>query len=155
MTAISPVFIGLDLAWSVRNRTGGAVIRDGALQAWTGTLTDDASIETFIADHVPAGVPLVVAIDAPLRVPNSSGRRRADHEVSVAWGKFEAGAYPGQPHLAGVRRHDTRRGIGQRLVNSRFGCIETRPSRSEAPAAICARSSRTPRMSPSSTCRAR
>ena len=126
MTAISPVFIGLDLAWSTRNRTGGAVIRDGALQAWTGTLTDDASIETFIADHVPAGVPLVVAIDAPLRVPNSSGRRRADHEVSVAWGKFEAGAYPANRTLLAYGGAIRGEALAQRLVQ-RFGCIESAP----------------------------
>ncbi len=126
MNSISPIFIGLDLAWSTRNRTGGAVIREGALLAWTGTLTDDASIEAFIAEHVPAGAPLVVAIDAPLRVPNTSGRRRADHEVSAAWGKFEAGAYPANRTL--LAYDGTIRGeeLARRLVQ-RFGCIETAP----------------------------
>ena len=79
----SPVFIGLDLAWSERNRTGGAVICEGVLVAATGLLTDDASIEAFIAAHLPADAAAVIGVDAPLRVPNLGGRRRADHEVSL------------------------------------------------------------------------
>jgi len=126
MSSISPVFVGLDLAWSTANRTGGAVIRDGALHAWTGVLTDDASIEAFIAAHVPADAPLVVAIDAPLRVPNEHGRRRADHEVSRTWGRFQAGAYPANRTL--LAYDGTIRGevLAARLVQ-RFGCVETAP----------------------------
>lgn len=127
MSAIPPpIFIGLDLAWSDRNRTGGAVICDGVLVAATGLLTDDASIEAFIAAHLPAGAPAVIGVDAPLRVPNLTGRRRADHEVSLAWGKFDAGAYPANRALL------ARNGIvrGEALVarlNGRFRCVETAP----------------------------
>lgn len=122
----SPVFIGLDLAWSDRNCTGGAVISAGALVTATGLLTDDAAIESFIADHLPPGAPTVIAIDAPLRVPNATGRRRADHEVSLAWGRFDAGAYPANrtllTHNGSVR--------GERLVarlSERFDCCECAP----------------------------
>ena len=65
-----PVFIGLDLAWSSRNRTGGAVIQDGRLLAATGVLGSDAEILRFVADHLPANAAAVVAVDAPLCVPN-------------------------------------------------------------------------------------
>ena len=126
MPSISPCFVGLDLAWSAANRTGGAVIQDGTLRAWSGVLTDDASIEAFIATHVPEDAPLVIAIDAPLRVPNEHGRRRADHEVSVAWGRFQAGAYPANRTLlayGGVIRGET---LAARLVQ-RFGCVESAP----------------------------
>ncbi|HAJ38541.1 MAG TPA: DUF429 domain-containing protein [Chloroflexi bacterium] len=122
----SPVFIGLDLAWSERNRTGGAVISAGALVAATGLLTDDAAIEAFIADYLPPGAPAVIAVDAPLRVPNVTGRRRADHEVSLAWGRVGAGAYPANRTLLahnGVVR-------GEALVarlTERFGCRECAP----------------------------
>src|SRR5690606_9299160 len=93
---------------------------------WTGVLTDDASIEAFIAAHVPADAPLVVAIDAPLRVPNEHGRRRADHEVSRTWGRFQAGAYPANRTL--LAYDGTIRGevLAARLVQ-RFGCVETAP----------------------------
>lgn len=122
----SPVFLGFDLAWGDRNRTGGAVIRDGALVAATGLLTNDASIEAFVAAHLPDGVPAVIGVDAPLRVPNQTGRRRADHEVSLAWGKFHAGAYPANRTLLardGVVR-------GEALVvrlGRRFNFVECAP----------------------------
>jgi predicted RNase H-like nuclease len=78
-----PVFIGLDLAWSDRNRTGGAVICGRRAVAATGLLTDDAAIEAFIASHLPAGAPAVIGVDAPLCVPNPRGRR-ARRSRSVA-----------------------------------------------------------------------
>ena len=122
----SPVFIGLDLAWSDRNRTGGAVICDGVLVTATGLLTGDNGIEAFIASYLPEGAPAVIGVDAPLRVPNHTGRRRADHEVALAWGKFDAGAYPANRTLL------ARNGIvrGEALVerlHRRFGCVETAP----------------------------
>lgn len=123
---LSPVFIGLDLAWSDRNRTGGAVICDGVLVTANGLLTDDDAIEAFIASHLSEGAPAVIGVDAPLRVPNPSGRRRADHEVSLAWGKFDAGAYPANREL--LARNGSVR--GEALVtrlHSRFGCVETAP----------------------------
>ena len=89
-----PVCIGLDLAWGERNRTGGAVLVGGRLTAWTGVLTDNAAILDFVAAHLPDDRPAIVAIDAPLRVPNLTGRRKCDHQVSLAWGRYEAGAYP-------------------------------------------------------------
>ncbi|MFO7630995.1 MAG: DUF429 domain-containing protein [Caldilinea sp.] len=122
----SPVFIGLDLAWSTRNRTGGAVIRDGVLIAATGLLTDDASIEAFIAAHLPDGAPTVIGVDAPLRVPNQSGRRRADHEVSLAWGKFDAGAYPANRNRLAVNGVVRGEALVQRLAD-RFDCVESAP----------------------------
>ncbi len=94
-----PVFIGLDLAWSSRNRTGGAVIQDGRLITATGVLSSDAEILRFVADHLAANAAAVVAIDAPLCVPNESGMRDCDHDVSVAWGPYDAGAYPANRRL--------------------------------------------------------
>lgn len=122
----APTFIGLDLAWSDRNRTGGAVIRDGVLVAATGVLVTDDAIEAFVAAHLPAGAPAVIGIDAPLCVPNQSGRRRADHEVSVRWGRFGAGAYPANRALLardGVVRGEA---LVARLAG-RFGCVECAP----------------------------
>jgi len=122
----SPVFIGLDLAWSERNRTGGAVICEGVLVAATGLLTDDASIEAFIAAHLPADAAAVIGVDAPLRVPNLGGRRRADHEVSLAWGKFDAGAYPANRTLLSRNGSVRSEALVERL-GKRFGCVETAP----------------------------
>ena len=121
-----PVCIGLDLAWGERNRTGAAVLAGGRLTAWTGLLTDDASILDFVAAHLPAAGPAVVAIDAPLRVPNLTGRRACDHELSLAWGRYEAGAYPANRTL--LARHGEIRGeVLAATLAQRWGFVEQAP----------------------------
>lgn len=89
-------FIGLDLAWSVRNPTGGAVIEGdvgGGRLLETALLSDDASVLAFVETHAGDG-PAVVAIDAPLTVPNVTGRRPAEAEVGAVFGRFQAAAHP-------------------------------------------------------------
>lgn len=122
----TPVFIGLDLAWSERNRTGAAAIRNGALVDATGDLTDDASIEAWLAQHLSPSGPAVIGVDAPLRVPNEHGRRRADHEVSLHWGKFGAGAYPANRRLLARGRQVRGEVLAERL-RRRFGFLESAP----------------------------
>jgi predicted RNase H-like nuclease len=89
--------IGLDLAWSPRNRSGAAVVRadasGGRLIAPPETLTDNASILAFVERYASAG-PAVVAIDAPLLVPNPTGRRPAEAALGAAFRLYEAGAHP-------------------------------------------------------------
>lgn len=95
------IFIGLDLAWSVRNPSGCAVIRNERLIAYTGTLGDDDEIMRFISEQIPEGHPAIVGIDAPLRVPNASGSRECDRALSAEWRQFEAGALPANRKLLG------------------------------------------------------
>ena len=92
-------FIGIDLAWSHRNRSGGAVIRDGLLLASTGELGSDDEIVAFVKQWLPDGAPAVVAVDAPLRVPNLTGSRACDRALSAEWRRFEAGALPANRRL--------------------------------------------------------
>jgi histidinol-phosphate phosphatase family protein len=88
-------FVGIDLAWSPRNRSGGAVLSaDGHLLETSGRLGDDSEVVAFITQALPPGKPGVVAIDAPLAVPNETGGRACDREVAAVFGHFEAGAYP-------------------------------------------------------------
>ena len=78
-------FIGIDLAWSPRNPTGAAVLRGdagGADLTDYDLLGDDAAIIEYIAQHTGEG-PAIVAVDAPLWVPNETGPRPG-----------EAGAHP-------------------------------------------------------------
>lgn len=89
-------FIGLDLAWSVRNPTGGAVVEGdagGGRLTETALLSDDASILEFVDAQAGDG-PAIVAIDAPLTVPNVTGRRPAEAEVGAVFGRFQAAAHP-------------------------------------------------------------
>ena len=81
--------VGVDLAWSARNASGVVVVRDGRVERSATVVEDDA-----IAALVPAAGPVVVAVDAPVVVPNKTGRRPCDAEISRCFARFHAGAYP-------------------------------------------------------------
>lgn len=88
-------FVGVDLAWSPRNRSGGAVLSvDGRLLSATATLSNDDEILDFVSSAIPCGTPGLVAIDAPLAVPNETGGRPCDRQVAAVFGRFQAGPYP-------------------------------------------------------------
>ncbi|MEM7128125.1 MAG: DUF429 domain-containing protein [Chloroflexota bacterium] len=89
-----PLFIGIDLAWSQRNPTGCAIIRNNRLIAHTGNLGSDDEIISFIRQHLYKESPAIIGIDAPLKVPNSSGARLCDRALSADWRQFQAGALP-------------------------------------------------------------
>lgn len=103
-------FLGIDLAWSDRARTGLAVLDEsGRLVASTSVVTDD-DVVGWVEDHTRAGggvssggggTPpggtfdgVVAAIDAPLVVPNATGRRICEALVSAEFGPYDAGAHP-------------------------------------------------------------
>ncbi|RME65587.1 MAG: DUF429 domain-containing protein [Caldilineae bacterium] len=90
----APVFFGIDLAWSPRNPSGAAAIRKGRLIEATGDLLSLTEIVDFVDGHLPSGRGAIVAVDAPLRVPNEEGSRLCDRALSAAWRRFHAGAYP-------------------------------------------------------------
>lgn len=93
------ICIGLDLAWHSRNRTGAAILHDNRLVAYTGVLGSNAAIFAFVAPYLQGDSPAVIAVDAPLRVPNETGRRACDQALSAEWRRFEAGALPGNRRL--------------------------------------------------------
>jgi predicted RNase H-like nuclease len=84
-------FVGLDLAWGEKNHTGVAVIDSGGRLLHVGVEQDDASIEAAIASYVSDEC--LVAIDAPLIVPNAEGRRIAEIELGKDFSRFDAGAH--------------------------------------------------------------
>jgi predicted RNase H-like nuclease len=91
-------YFGVDLAWGQRNRTGLAVL-DGA-----GRLLESASVRTddeimeFVGRHAVGT--LVAAVDAPLVVPNETGRRPCEALVGQLFARFGAGAYPANRGMA-------------------------------------------------------
>lgn len=95
----STTFIGIDLAWGQRNLSGGAVIRNGRLRAITGELRTNRQIVDFIGENLTAADGAVVAIDAPLVVPNLRGSRPCDRALSSEWRRYQAGAYPANRRL--------------------------------------------------------
>jgi predicted RNase H-like nuclease len=119
---LDPVrFVGIDLAWSPRNRSGGVVLSAaGQVLAATADLTGDDSILEFVSTAIPPGSPGLVTIDAPLAVPNETGGRPCDLQVAAVFRRFEAA-----PYLAN-RRNLSRYGglraesIRQRLESDGF-----------------------------------
>jgi predicted RNase H-like nuclease len=93
-------YVGIDLAWGPRGRTGLAALDDaGRLLASSSVRTDD-EIAAFVARHSPGDT--VAAIDAPLVVPNRTGMRPCEAQVTREFGPYHAGAYPANranPHF--------------------------------------------------------
>lgn len=85
-------YLGIDLSWAERNRTGIAVL------GWTGqllssrTVISNEHILQFIEEHCSG--PVVAAIDAPLIVPNEGGQRECEGELARDFGRYHAGPYP-------------------------------------------------------------
>ena len=94
-----PSFIGIDLAWSDRNPSGVAAIRDGRLVASSGGLRKMSEILDFVGEHLSRRNGSIVAVDAPLRVPNETGTRPCDRALSADWRPYQAGAYPANRKL--------------------------------------------------------
>jgi predicted RNase H-like nuclease len=93
--------IGLDLAWSPRNQTGAAVVvgdAAGGRLADVALLGDDAQIAAYVRQHARTDT-VLVAVDAPLCVPNQTGRRRAEADLGRVFARYEAGAYPANRSL--------------------------------------------------------
>jgi predicted RNase H-like nuclease len=89
-------FIGIDLAWSPRNPTGAAVLHSdagGGKLIDHALIGDDRSIVEYITRHAGTG-PAIVAVDAPLWVPNATGRRPGEAEIGRAFARYQAGAHP-------------------------------------------------------------
>jgi predicted RNase H-like nuclease len=97
--------IGLDLAWSPRNPTGAAVIvgdANGGALTETALLGEMEQIVAYVARHAEDG-PAFVAIDAPLRVPNATGRRGAEAALNQVFRTYDAGAHPANRSLPAFR----------------------------------------------------
>jgi predicted RNase H-like nuclease len=71
----------------LRGDAGGAVLIDHGL------LGDDSSIAEYIARHA-GEAPAIVAVDAPLWVPNVTGRRPGEAEIGRVFARYQAGAHP-------------------------------------------------------------
>jgi predicted RNase H-like nuclease len=92
-------FVGLDLAWKSKNRTGVVVVDDnGRLLRMTAGTTDDEIIDVigpFIGEEC------LVAIDAPLIVPNEHGYPIAETLLNWQFKPCEAIAMPANKNREG------------------------------------------------------
>ncbi|XBB67943.1 DUF429 domain-containing protein [Nocardioides sp. WV_118_6] len=97
---MSTHFVGIDLAWGERRPSGLAVLdTEGTLVAVAAVRTDD-EIVAALAPYVEGDC--LVAIDAPIVVPNATGNRPAEAALNKDFARFDAGAHPsntGQPEF--------------------------------------------------------
>jgi len=97
---MSDQFLGVDLAWSQRARTGLAVVDEfGRLVSSHSSVTDD-DIDQWIAEN--AHEARVIAVDAPLVVPNPTGQRVCENLIGKAFGRYNASAHvsnQGKPYF--------------------------------------------------------
>jgi len=111
-----PRFIGIDLAWSRKHPTGLAAL-DYDPRTKTGSLMkipaeamySDDQVIAFVEQAAGKDQTLIVAIDAPLAVPNVTGRRPAEARLNRAFQQFHAGAHPAnRKRLAGYNQGQVR-----------------------------------------------
>jgi predicted RNase H-like nuclease len=94
------VFIGLDLAWASANNTGATAARwDSTAQKavifnWREQTGANDAILAWVREIAPPPVNAIIAIDAPLVVPNVTGARAGDTLLSAAFRRYEAGTHP-------------------------------------------------------------
>jgi predicted RNase H-like nuclease len=92
------VCAGIDLAWS-SGWTGVALVdRDGRLVA-SGRVRTDDEIAGWL-QSLPGRL-AVVAVDAPLVVPNLSGQREPERLIGAAYGAYGASAHSSNQRLLG------------------------------------------------------
>jgi predicted RNase H-like nuclease len=93
------LFIGLDLAWSSKHNSAIALIEynegdpTGKLVDWREELGGNNEIIAYLGE-VAAAKPALLAIDAPLVVPNIAGARLGDKLLSQVFRPYQAGTHP-------------------------------------------------------------
>jgi predicted RNase H-like nuclease len=94
---LSTRFVGVDLAWSPRNTSAAVVLEaEGERAQWIAhceRLGDNEEMLAFIREAGGSG-PALIAIDAPLIVPNEEGARLVDRQITRLFGRYGAGCYP-------------------------------------------------------------
>lgn len=90
-------FVGVDLAWSPR-RTSGVAVFSGdetgsILKGWRTDLLTVRDVTEFV-ESLTGGRPALLAIDAPLVVPNPTGMRECDKVITSLFRTYKAGVIP-------------------------------------------------------------
>jgi len=99
-------FIGVDLGWYGKPSGLACIILDGALLRLRSLKRLEAANEIveWISAEAGSGS-AVVAVDAPLVIPNATGIRPAEHELNGDFRRFHAGCHAanlGRPFAANV-----------------------------------------------------
>jgi predicted RNase H-like nuclease len=134
VTTVLPGFVGIDLAWGVRAKTGIAVVDDAGRLVQSGAVRTDDEIVDWLRAF--AGEVVVAAVDAPLIVPNETGQRRCETAISRAFWRYKIGAHSsnrGRAHFDPPRAETLADRLGWTVDPAHHGsagvpvCIEVYP----------------------------
>lgn len=106
-------YLGLDLAWGSRARTGVAVLDAAGRLVFSSSVRSDDEIAALVQEYAPGD--LIAAIDAPLVVPNETGRRPCEAMVGALFSRYYAGAYPANRGNPAFNPQPRGAGLAQRL----------------------------------------
>lgn len=102
------LLLGLDLAWGPKNTSGGCVLScapphgsRAAVLEYTEMLGDDDEIVRWVSRWEAGADGLLLGVDAPLLVPNLTGKRPCETELGRRFARFQAGAHPANRTLFG------------------------------------------------------
>lgn len=127
-------FVGVDLAWSPRHPTGVAVAaadgRGARLEAWASDLRGHETVAAYVDATVGVGSALL-AIDAPLVVPNATSLRPCDRRVNALFRRYHAGVHPASRSTLG--RYDGFEGERLRAALQARGYADALPPSRRAP----------------------
>jgi predicted RNase H-like nuclease len=87
---------GIDLAWGDKRPDGLCLIqadRHSAEIVETTLTHGDDELLQWLKTRIPPERPVLLAIDAPLIAPNSSGCRPVDRQISVDFGRYHAACH--------------------------------------------------------------
>lgn len=133
MTLAPTTSVGIDLAWGDRASTGMAVVDAEGRLAASGVAKTNDEIDAWLAAN--AQNPDVIAVDAPLIVPNQTGQRVPETLIGRAYGRYGASAHTSNrknPHFNPPRAQALADSMGWDIdpnapAGNRPLCIEVYP----------------------------
>lgn len=124
-------YLGLDLAWAPRQSSAGAVMEateEGVKLLSTAHLRAHEDVLSWVARNRGRGG-AVMAVNAPIIVPNPSGRRPVDEELEHHFGRFYVDEYAvntvNASHPRNIARAFTRMGFDMDPQSEADRVIET------------------------------
>ena len=85
--------VGIDLAWGEKERDALCLIqatRESSSVLKTARTFGDDELLAWLAQHAPSSDHALLSIDAPLIIPNATGCRPVERQISSEFGKYHA-----------------------------------------------------------------
>ena len=101
------------MAWGQRARTGLCACTDTGEVLGSASVVNDDDIVAWISEYDDGD--LILAVDAPVVVPNAAGSRWCEKMMTGVFGSFHAGAYPSNTSMAAFANGPRAARLAERL----------------------------------------